>query len=485
MKLVVVLSPAHPQVRAFSRALRSALGLAALTASLVACRRETGPSATLAADASFSVSTSDGASPARPAVLGARCRATGRAIQLDDGGGLDELDVGDGLADADGYAVGIVHRSAAGRVAAVALLGSGASEARVVDLGPTLGDAPPPRLALCRDQLVAAAFSPPVRSPPQAAAAPYLARDLALYDVGRQGPPAAAIRVAQHGDESLAFDLACSSASGLAVWDETATLAGSGGAASGAAARGVVRGASFQVGQGSAVVTDVSSADSDAEMPRVVRNAAGFLVFWIARRPEAKHVSDGSADIEAIGEARAFGWLEMVPVDITGKTTGPPRRLTSTAGHISAYDVLARSEGDRSEVVVAARDDGESVDGAGGTLVRLRLRSDGADVPSELPTDGLGRGAPAFVDAPLPWLAWVGPNEEMRLLPLDPKGEVAGLASAEPGLDEARFSIALGSGGGSGARAVPGEAAEANTGSILVAAPRDKLAQLRVFECVR
>ncbi len=430
-------------------------------------------------DAAVKVSTSDAPSGAKPAVLAARCHRTERALGLEDGGVLDDLDIGDGLAHADGYAVGLVHRTGGGRVAAVALVDAAAVGVRIVDLAPTLGDAPPPRLASCRDRLLAAAFALPSRAPTQGAGASYMARDLALYALGSQGLEQSVIHVLQRGDESLAFDLACSGANGLAVWDETARGPGQGTAPSGTAARGVVRGASFEVGQHSAVVNDLSPADSDAEMPRAIPDGAGFLVLWIARRPEVERPPDGSADIEAVGEARAFGWLEMVAVDIAGKATGPVRRLTPSPGHVSAYDVLAPFDGPRSEILVAARDDGESVDGAGGTLVRVRIRTDGAEPPWVLTTDGLGRGAPTFVEAPLPWLSWVGPNEEVRLLPLDAVGEVAGPPSAEPELEDARPLIALGSGRD------PAAGARSNQGRIIVAAPRDKVAQLRVFDCPR
>ncbi|HXN32227.1 MAG TPA: hypothetical protein VN894_10210 [Polyangiaceae bacterium] len=453
-----------------------------LAVGLVACRSEAKVGATPPPDAALRVSTSDAAAGASGRVLAARCHTTERAVRLDDGPGLDDLDIGDGLAHAGGYAVGIVHRAAAGRVAAVALVNAAAAEARIVDLAPTLGDAPPPRLVSCRDQLVAAAFALP-HAPTADGGGSSMARDLALYVVDSQGPEQPVIHIPQKSDESLAFDLACSGASGLAVWDETAAGGGEGGAAAarGMAARGVIRGASFQVGQRAAVPSDLSPPDSDAEMPRTVPSGAGFFVFWLARRADVTKASDGSADIEAIGEARAFGWLEMVVVDRAGQKVGPVRRLTPTSGHVSAYDALAHFDGPKPEVWVVARDDGESIDAAGGTLLRVRLQSEGGEPPVVLPTDGLGRGAPAFVDAPLPWLSWVGPHEEVRLMPLDTAGDAVAPPSAEEGLDEARPLVGLASG-----RDVPGPArGPSNQGPLLVAVPRDKVAQLRVFDCQR
>ena len=303
-----------------------------LGAALVSCRRE--PVASIAApqDAAIAGSATDAPSSARPVVVAARCHPTDRALQLDDGDALDELEIGDGVAHAGQYAIGLIHRSLAGRVAAVARMDEAAAGVRLVDLAPALGDAPPPRLASCRDQLVAAVFVRPSYAPAPVHAATYVPRDLALYLVGALGPEPAVIHVPQRSDESLALDLACSGASGLAVWDETAVGLGPETATQHMAVRGVVRGASFQVGQRAAVINDLSPPESDAEMPRAVPNGEGFLVFWLARRPEVSRASDGSADIEAVGEARTFGWLEAVAIDAAGKVTGPVRRLTSILG---------------------------------------------------------------------------------------------------------------------------------------------------------
>jgi len=65
---------------------------------------------------------------------------------------------------------------------------------------------------------------------------------------------------------------------------------------------------------------DASSPDSDAEMPRVVADGAGYFVLWMARRPEPVGALDASAPAaaEAIGEPRAYSWLEMVTLDAAG-----------------------------------------------------------------------------------------------------------------------------------------------------------------------
>jgi hypothetical protein len=130
--------------------------------------------------------------------------------------------------------------------------------------------------------------------------------------------------------------------------------------------------------------------------------------------------------------------------------------------------VQLRLDEPKPSVLVVARDDGEQVEGSGGSLLRIRARGDGFDPPAAIPTDGLGRGGPMFVDGPAPWLAWVGPHEQLRLVPLDATGAPVGASSAEGSLDDARPLITLGT-----------------TGRMLVATPRDKEAELRVFVCQR
>lgn len=80
-------------------------------------------------------------------------------------------------------------------------------------------------------------------------------------------------------------------------------------------------------------------------------------------------------------------------------------------------------------------------------------------------TEGLGRGAPTFVDGPAAWLAWVGPSEQLRMLALDAAGTPAGAPSGEDGMDEARPVLALPS------------------GHLLVETPADAARQLRTYGC--
>jgi hypothetical protein len=438
-----------------------ARGLALLgILALVACRKGAVGSATSAEAGAGSASAS--ASAVQPAVVPARCKGEGAGVALANAGGMDELEIGDAVAvgrEVDsGWAVGIVHRVGSSRMAAIAFLTPDATAARIVDLAPTLGDAPPPHLAARGrspgeggDDLLAASYVLSKRTD---------VRELALYVVPKAGDPKVVASIPQQRDDSLAFDLA----PGLVVWDE---------ASAGPSPRGIIRAAELlpggPPGEGHDAVGpahDVSPADSDAEMPRLAPAAQGYIVFWLARRPEEMPDAAGTGGLvgggtpthnETPGDVRAYSWLES--------SGAPPRRLTSASGHVSAYDVESLAGGD---TLVVARDDGESVDGSGGALLRIRVHAGSTDPPLALPGDGLGRGAPIFVDGPAAWISWIGPHEAARLLPLDSTGAPVGPPSAEPLLDDARPLAFL-----------PGS----QQPKILTAAPGDATAQLRVIAC--
>lgn len=381
-----------------------------------------------------------------------RCDRGARALALPGAdGGAGALEVGDAVAAFGGHAVAMVHRGPAGApLAAVALVNRARAVPRVVNLGPTLGDAPPPRLALADDVLLAAAYDGPGRSD---------ARDLAVHALRGDGTATTRWHLAQQRDDSLAYDLAAGRSATVVVWDEASR-----------AARGVIRAAVLVAGDPEGHARDLSPSASDAESPRVAATAAGFVAFWIARQAEGEEREDASPN-EITGEAQSYGWLESLALDEHGNPSGAVRLLTPSRGHVSAYDVLALGRG--ASVLVVARDDGEAVDGSGGALLRVHVDGDHVEPVLAFPTDGLGRGAPELVDARPPWLAWVGPNERLRLVPLDESGAPAGPASAEEAMNDARPLVGAGTAG---------------TGpnvALLTASPDNPAAQLREFSCAR
>jgi hypothetical protein len=276
--------------RAFVLALAALLALIAV----LACRR--GTDAAAQTDAAAPAPAAETGTLARPALAPSRCAAAGAGATVPD---AQELEVGDALVFGDGYAVGVAHRGASGRAAAVALVSKDLTSVRLVELGPTLGDAPAPHLAPRGPDLVAASYALAARGD---------ARELRVQLVGASGEPRALAPVLEQRDDSLAFDVAAT----IAVWDE---------ATGGRDPRGVVRVAELAADH-AAPARDLSPADSDAEMPRLVPWASGYLVVWLARRPEAPSPPDAAAPAEATGEAtgeaRAFSWLEAIPVDAAG-----------------------------------------------------------------------------------------------------------------------------------------------------------------------
>jgi hypothetical protein len=425
------------------------VGAIVLGLALASCHRDSSSTAPDAGVAS-AAADADSALP-RPTVLAARCHPTsggGGGFALDDGRGMDDLEIGDAVAGAFGFAVDVVHRTAAGRVAAVALLPAGAASMQLHDLGPTLGDAPPPRVASRGADLVAVSYVLSKREG---------ARELGVHVMSAAGEFKPTGTVLESRDDSLAFDVSPT----LVVWDEARMAP---------VPRGVIRVAEIAADGHPGAARDISPPESDAEMPRVTTIAGMTLVFWLDRKPESAPAVDASATSEVTGEARANSWLEVIAVDPHGAALGAARRLTALTGHVSAYDVTVAAPpgvGSRPEVLVAARDDGEAVDGSGGALLRVRVREGGQDPPLAFANDGLGRGAPEFVDGSPPSLSWVSATEQGRLLSLDSTGAPTQLPSAEPALDDARPLVWIEQGR-----------------RLLAATPGDSSAQLQVLSCV-
>lgn len=77
-----------------------------------------------------------------------------------------------------------------------------------------------------------------------------------------------------------------------------------------------------------------------------------------------------------------------------------------------------------------------------------------------------------LVDGRPLWLSWMGPHEQLRLIPLDAIGAPAGPLSAEESLNDARPLLVL---------SAPPDAPE----RFLVATPLRTEGQLRTFACAR
>jgi hypothetical protein len=403
----------------------------------------------------------------------ARCRRTDEALSLAAGSPFDVpnsvFDIGAVVSTPSGLAVSFAADTAHGRMGGVGLLARDPLRVtRVVALGPTLTDAPPPVLGW--------------RGPEVVAAMSGVHEGIELYAIAGDGPLVAPLVVPQH-DPRWTLDLAFSGSAGALVWGD-ATSSSRGGPQ---AARGIIREA-LVARDHTAPVRDISPPEADADSPRIVpsrRAGQAFDALWIAHQPEPP-VAD-AAESEAIGEPREFGWLEMVALDEHGDPVGPVRDLTRETGHVTGFDVQTLPTGLASDagtaaptLIVVARDDGEAVDGSGGALLRVLVKGDAIQAPVAFETDGLGRGEATLVvsaapDPPSLALAWSARDESERLLPLDFAGSPAAAASLEDSLKDASPLRFLSGAGGTGD--------PSSSRALLVDAPGDVAAELRVFAC--
>ncbi|MGH7439642.1 MAG: hypothetical protein ACRENE_28460, partial [Polyangiaceae bacterium] len=201
---------------------------------------------------------------APPLVGPSRCRPTEWGARFDDDGGSSDLEVGDAVSVGDAVALSLVRRVGGDRVAAVAFVHPDRDEGvHIVDLGPTLGDAPPPRLASRGAEVVAAVYALP-KGGTHGPAAPGdtggAGRTLLVRAVTAEGA-STLFSLDEPRDDSLATDVAAAADGGVVVWDEATRET---------QPRGVVRGAAFSGRQRVGASVDVSPKDSDADSPRVV-----------------------------------------------------------------------------------------------------------------------------------------------------------------------------------------------------------------------
>jgi hypothetical protein len=381
-----------------------------------------------------------------------RCVELAPAVVLSDVA-KGAIDFGDAAIDASGLvAIGVVRAKDGGgeRIASVVTFALGGDGGPVrpalVDLGPSLGDDPPPR-PFVLDHVLHAARTETSRDGRRMLVA-------ALGAIEASGALAASprqefARFAQTKDESLAFDVASEGSSGLVVWDDDE------------AGRGVVRVArvppapSARDAGSPAAFGVVSPATTDGEAPRVLADPSaggGAWIAWIARKPELDAGATESAGhfVESPAEAREGRWVEVARVDDRGALRAAVTRLSP--GRVSDFD-LRRAEGG---VDVLMRDEEGVTEARGAKLVRQHVAFDprapahdaGAalaiDPPSVLVTEGVGGADPIVIDdGAAGLLAFVDVAERARIVPIArPGAPAAGAidagASAEPTFEGGR-----------------------------------------------
>lgn len=359
--------------------------------------------------------------PSARVPLAPRCKVATTGPLLSQGGG--EIEVGDAFPFGDRVAVGFVRRAARDATAGVALVGTDLS-ANEADVGLVRGDDPAPKPFALGPRLFAAGIT---RSRGDAGPA---AGGLSWFRIDGARVSTAAVTALPH-DDSPAFDVAAGESGALAAWEEVAT----------GTTRGLVKVAAFD-GDHAELVVPVSPDATDADAPQVAVRTGGYWVSWMAHRPEAAPEGvEAGPQIEAPGEGREYRWVEILAVDASGKPAGAPRRVTLATSHVSAYALVARSDGDL-DVIVA--DPEETREGAGGRIVRVVVQADAIEAPVVLLPEGVGRGAPAAIAASsgsAPWLTFSDLTDHVGLLPL---GAFTPDPSVEPSLEDARPLAILG-----------------------------------------
>jgi hypothetical protein len=458
----------------FSRSTsRLSVCLFLLTGAASGCRKS---SATTAEDAGVAVEVADvEVVDAGPAVLPARCVPSVGGVTL---GAPNEIEIGEAVQTPRGFAIGVLRKANGETVGSVAFVSSDAKSVTFVDLGPPLGDAPPPRVVAQGAEVYAAFYARPAPLPP--GAKPRTTRELGLHRIA-DGKATATSTIAQQRDESLAYDFALGEKGGVVAWDEDAI----------GNERGNIKLVTTSADTKTLTPARIASPEgSDAEVPHLVARKGGFWLAWVAGRLEAPDagLEPGQA-IERPAEKRRFTWIELVALDGAGAQVGGVKRLTSNSGHVSMFDLAPRAGGDVLDVI--ARDDEQQVtagqalgpgqlDGAGGRIVRITVSGDKAEPPIAIVSESVGRGAPDLLDPAggASWLAFSDTHDRVRLVPLDATRTPTGPMSGEDALDKARVLLVMAAG-------APAATDAAITATVLAAFPDEPEGQIRFVTCTR
>lgn len=368
-----------------------------------------------------------------------RCRAEGARVAIPG----EDVVSGDAVVTGDALLIGAIRREGPRRIASVVRASLDLTKVTVLDVGSAPGDDPPPSPRLRGRTAFVASFA---RGKGVASAQgdsgpdPSASSTSRILQIARVDGGAIVVEgtVAQQADESLAFDLAWpEEAKGppLVAWDEDAPRR----AGAVLADHGVVKVQRLGSGEKPRVV---SSANTDAEAPRLLMRRGGYWLAWLARRPEAGE----DAGVEGPGETRANRWVEVVSLDANGEATAAVRRVSPEKGHVASFELA--SAGPDAKLVILVQDETALAEGAGERVVRYALASDRTE-SADLLDGGVGHSlvellAPHGNDAGSPrWLAFTDLHEHAHLVPLGSALELAGAEAAEPSLDGARIVATL------------------------------------------
>jgi hypothetical protein len=364
-----------------------------------------------------------------------RCRIDGARLALPG----DDVVAGEAVLGPDALYLGVVRREGAKRLAGVVRASLDLSTSRMIELGPALGDDPPPTPRLRGPTPFVTSFTR--RAAGDAGAGDGGAGRMGTsrrLDIARVDGTTLVSEgtIAQQADESLAYDVAWpegdAAGPGLVAWDEDAPPE----VAAALGDRGLVK---VQL-LGAGTKARVASPDkSDAEAPRLLARPGGYWLAWLARRAEAAEDAGPNGNAEGPGERRAYRWVELVSLDTKGEATSPVRRISPEKGRVASFDLVRTGGATDAQVVVLVQDEAAHAEGAGERMVRYVTDGDRVDA-ADLLDGGIGH---ALADLLPPtgdsrWLSFVDPQEHAHLLPLGPTLRVAGANTTEPALDGAR-----------------------------------------------
>jgi hypothetical protein len=436
--------------------------LASGLAGATACKKNDPPPPSSSSSTTSAAQPSSGASGAIVGATGAtgsasvvaeslpRCRVDGARVAVPG----DDVVAGDAVTTADALLVGVVRREGARRLASVVRASLDLASVKMIDVGATLGDDPPPSPRLRGSTVFVASYARSAGDAGVAAAtsAGSAAADRAPGTMSRKleiarldGTALVHVgSVVQQADESLAYDVEWpkdGNAPPLVAWDEDAPLL----SGQMLADRGVVKVQILGAGK-----PRVASPDtSDAEAPRLLARRGGYWLAWLARRVEVGE--DAGPAAEGPGERRAYRWVELVALDAKGEPTSQVRRVTPEKGRVASFDLAAGSAdaGGDPRLVVVVQDEAAISEGAGERILRYTLDAQKDRVEAgDLLDGGVGHALAdllplpslAAVDAGAPrWLSFTDPAEHAHLVPLGAALGLAGAPTLEPSLDGARI----------------------------------------------
>ena len=361
-----------------------------------------------------------------------RCRVDGARLAVP---GADVV-VGEGVIAADGLLVGVVRREGTKRMASVVRASLDLASVSVIEVGPSLGDDPPPTPRMRGATALVTWFTR--RGGADAGGGAMGATR--LLEIARVEPSGLVAEgsIAQQADESLAYDVAwpegatASSAPGLVAWDEDAPPA----VAQALGDRGVVKVQLLGAGAKSRIA---SPEKSDAEVPRLLARPGGYWLAWLARRAEPTEDAGANGNPEGPGERRAYRWVEIVALDGKGEPTSAVRRVSPEKGRVASFDLVRTSAPGDARVVVLVQDEAAHAEGAGERIAAYTIDGDKVEA-ADLLDGGVGHALADLLPqaGAIRWLAFTDPQERAHLLPLGPTLRIAGPSTTEPALDGAR-----------------------------------------------